>query len=117
MNKVIATARLTADAKTEQVGEKQTVKTTARIALIPNSKDGRAPFVDLVAWGKSGEFLAKYGKRGRRLEVEGELDYQEWEGSDGSKHSRHQIVTGPFQFRFLDKDGEVEDQAGEAQGE
>jgi hypothetical protein len=27
----------------------------------------------------------------------------QWKDAEGSQHSKHYLVTGPYQFRFLDK--------------
>jgi len=54
-------------------------------------------FVDCKAWGKQGEILSRYCKKGSALFVEGRLDYRTWE-TNGEKRSKHEIVVENFQF-------------------
>ena len=54
--------------------------------------------VDVVAWSRTAENANQYLKKGSKIFVEGRLDYQEWEGQDGSKRSKHVIVADRVQF-------------------
>jgi single-strand DNA-binding protein len=54
-------------------------------------------FVDCKAWGKQGEILTRYCKKGSALFVEGRLDYRTWE-TNGEKRSKHEVVVENFQF-------------------
>lgn len=49
-------------------------------------------FHNVVAWRKLGEIVAQYLKKGRRVLVEGRLQTRTWEGQDGSKRNRTEIV-------------------------
>jgi single-strand DNA-binding protein len=55
-------------------------------------------YVDVVAWSRTAENVNQYLKKGSKIFVEGRLDYQEWEGQDGSKRSKHQVVADRIQF-------------------
>ena len=55
-------------------------------------------YVDVVAWSRTAENVHQYLKKGSKIFVEGRLDYQEWEGQDGSKRSKHQVVADRVQF-------------------
>lgn len=55
-------------------------------------------FVDLTAWGRQAEVLAQYMKKGRPLFVEGRLEYSTWEGQDGQKRNKLEVVVETFQF-------------------
>lgn len=62
-------------------------------------KKDRASFFDCKAFGKRGEVIAQYVKKGQALLVEGELEQERWESKEGQKRSRVTInVTG---FTFL----------------
>lgn len=67
-------------------------------------------FVDIVAWGKTGEACAEYLKKGSAALVEGHLHLNEWE-KDGKKHRRHEVVAE--RVTFLGGKGEG---GGAAQG-
>jgi single-strand DNA-binding protein len=56
-------------------------------------------FVDIEAWGKQGETIAKYCTKGRPLFVEGRLRFDQWEDkTSGQKRSKLKIVLEGFQF-------------------
>ena len=56
-------------------------------------------FVDIEAWGKQGETIAKYCTKGRPLYVEGRLKLDQWEDKNTKeKRSRMKVVLEQFQF-------------------
>jgi single-strand DNA-binding protein len=56
-------------------------------------------YVDIEAWGKQGETIAKYCTKGRPLYVEGRLRLDQWEDKNTKeKRSRMKIVLEQFQF-------------------
>lgn len=55
-------------------------------------------FVDCTCFGKGGETIAQYVKKGMPLFVEGRLRLEQWEAQDGAKRSRHSIMVESFQF-------------------
>lgn len=56
-------------------------------------------FVDIEAWGKQGETVAKYCTKGRPLYVEGRLRLDQWEDKNTKeKRSRMKVVLEQFQF-------------------
>ncbi len=56
-------------------------------------------YVDVEAWGKQGETIAKYVTKGRPLYVEGRLRLDEWADKEtGQKRSRMKVVLEQFQF-------------------
>ncbi len=71
-------------------------------------------FVDIEAWGKQGEIIAKYCTKGRPLFVEGRLKFDQWEDkTSGQKRSKLKVVLENFQFIGGRGDGA---QAGGAAG-
>ena len=54
-------------------------------------------FVDCTAWGRQAETLDKYMSKGRPLLIEGRLEYSTWEGQDGGKRSKLEVVVENFQ--------------------
>ncbi|MBO4812574.1 single-stranded DNA-binding protein [Candidatus Saccharibacteria bacterium] len=56
-------------------------------------------FIDCSAWGKLGEMIAQYAKKGSGVLVSGRLDQRSWEDkTDGKKRSRVEIVVEDFNF-------------------
>ena len=55
-------------------------------------------FIDCSAWGKLAEMIAQYAKKGTGVLVSGRLDQRSFEGKDGIKRSRTEIVVEDFNF-------------------
>ncbi len=68
-------------------------------------------FFDVKVFGNQAEMLANHLAKGRRIGVDGRLDWSSWEAQDGSKRSKVEVVA--FQVQFLDSRGE----SGEAQAQ
>src|SRR5438105_1617690 len=57
-------------------------------------------YVDIEAWGKQGETIAKYCTKGRPLYVEGRLRLDQWEDKN-TKEKRRAMKVVLDQFQFL----------------
>ena len=56
-------------------------------------------FIDCSAWGKLGETIANYAKKGSGVLVSGRLSQHSWEDKNGGgKRSRVEIVVEDFNF-------------------
>ena len=55
-------------------------------------------FIDIVAWGKTGEICAEYLKKGRPVFIEGRLTLDRWETPDGQKRNRMRVTAERVQF-------------------
>lgn len=55
-------------------------------------KQERAEFHNIVVWGKLAEICGQYLSKGRKVYVEGRLQTREWEGQDGAKRNRTEII-------------------------
>lgn len=49
-------------------------------------------FLDLVCFGKSGEYFAQYCVKGDPVLITGRLRQNRWESNDGQKHVKHELV-------------------------
>lgn len=103
-NKVILLGNLTRDPEL-RVTPKGTAICQFSIAVNRQFKDesGNAreevSFIDVEAWGRQGETIAKYCTKGRPLFVEGRLRLDQWEDkTSGQKRSRLKVVLEGFQF-------------------
>lgn len=62
-------------------------------------KQEETTFVDVTFWGKAGEVIEKYVKKGHALYVEGRLQLDTWEDkTTGQNRSRLKITGENFQF-------------------
>jgi len=55
-------------------------------------------FIDCSAWGRQGEVIAQYVKKGSAILVSGRLEQRSWEDKEGQKRSRVEIVVEDFNF-------------------
>ena len=56
-------------------------------------------YIDCSAWGKLGEMINQYAKKGSGVLVSGRLDQRSWEDKNGGgKRSRVEIVAEDFNF-------------------
>jgi single-strand DNA-binding protein len=56
-------------------------------------------FVDVEAWGKTGEVIHKFLVKGKQIFIEGRLKLDQWEDkTSGQKRSKLKIVCENFQF-------------------
>ena len=51
-----------------------------------------ANFHNLVLWGKQAETMKRFAKKGTRLFVSGRLQTRSWDGDDGKKNYKTEIV-------------------------
>lgn len=52
----------------------------------------QADYHNIVAWGRLGEICAQYLTKGKKIYVDGRIQNREWEGQDGQKRYRTEIV-------------------------
>jgi len=53
-------------------------------------------FHNIVAWGKLAELMAQLVHKGSKIYIEGRLQTRQWEGQDGGKRNRTEIVMNDF---------------------
>jgi len=103
-NKAILVGRLTRDPELRYVSGGTAV---CEISLALGRKwkgtDGQmrdeTSFVDVVIWGKQGENVNQYMKKGSQLLVEGRLNQERWEDrTTGQKRSKVNVVADRTQF-------------------
>jgi len=103
-NKVILMGNLTKDPETAIIGEDTHVTNMRmavnRVFMKNNQKAEEVLYIDMKAFGKMAETLAKYCKKGTPLHVEGRLKLDEWQDkTTGDKRSK--IYVRLENFRFL----------------
>ena len=62
-------------------------------------------FIDCSAWGRAGEIIAQYAKKGSGILISGRLEQRSWEDKEGQKRSRVEIVVEDFNFVGGNGDG------------
>lgn len=100
INQVILMGRLTRDPETRSTSSGKTV-TSFSLAVDRGGQDDQADFFDVTAWEKTGELVAQYLSKGRRVLVQGRLRQDSWDDKDtGKKRSKVEVVA--FDVTFLD---------------
>ncbi len=69
-------------------------------------KQQEVEFINIVVFGKMGENVAQYMKKGSSLMVEGRIKTRSWEGQDGKKNYRTEIIAESVQFGAKPQGGE-----------
>ena len=92
-----------------------------------NTSDGErkteTEWFNVVAWNKLAEQCNQFLQKGRLVYVEGRLRTRSWEGQDGQKHYRTEVIANRITFLGGRQtaggaaEEEVEDKGGEAEPE
>lgn len=100
MNKVILMGRLTKDVEMRQTPSGINV---ARFSIAVNrrfAKEGQqqADFINCIAWRLTGEFIARYFRKGNMIAVAGSIQTRLWDGKDGKKQYATEVVVDEAYF-------------------
>jgi len=100
MNKWIGMGRLTRD---PEVRYSQSGSAVANFSVAIDrryKRDGEttADFFNCTAFGKTGEFVEKYLRKGIKVVIEGELQNNNYEDKNGTKHYSVQIIVNQIEF-------------------
>jgi single-strand DNA-binding protein len=63
-------------------------------------------FFDVKVYGNQAEMLAQHLAKGRRIGIDGRLDWRSWEAQDGTKRSKVDVVAQTVQFLDSRQDAE-----------
>ncbi|MBU0647970.1 single-stranded DNA-binding protein [Patescibacteria group bacterium] len=74
------------------------IATNRRWTTPEGDRREEAEFHNMVVWGRQAEVINQYLKKGQPIFVEGRLKTNNWEGADGIKRSRTEIILESFQF-------------------
>lgn len=97
LNRVQLIGNLTRDPDVKQIPGGQTVATfSVATSFSWNDSSGarqsKTEFHNIVAWRKLAEICGQYLKKGAKVFVEGKLQTRDWQGEDGVKRYRTEIV-------------------------
>lgn len=102
MNKCVLMGRLTRDPEVRYT-QGDNAAAVARFSLAVDrrfKKDGdqTADFINCVAFGKTGEFIEKYGHKGTKFVVEGRIQTGSYTNKDGQKVYTTDVVVEQVEF-------------------
>src|SRR5215831_6772382 len=64
----------------------------------PSERREEVCFVDVVAFGRQAETASEYLRKGRATLIEGRLQWRSWDGQDGQKRSKHEVMADRIHF-------------------
>jgi single-strand DNA-binding protein len=97
LNKVMLIGNLTRDPEVRKTAGGQSV---ASFSIATNRsytdkagvKKEEADYHNIVAWGRLAEICGQYLQKGKKIYVDGRIQTRDWEGQDGVKKYRTEIV-------------------------
>ena len=103
MNRVILMGRLTRDAEI-RYSQGETANAVARFSLAVDRRFRRegdeqtADFINCVAFGKTAEFLERFGRKGTKFVVEGRIQTGSYTNREGQKVYTTDVVVENVEF-------------------
>jgi len=103
INRIVIVGRLTADPELRALPSGASV-CNLRLAShsLRRNADGerteKPNFFDVTVFGAMAESVHRYMRRGRRIAVDGRLEWSEWETPEGTKRQAVEIVADKVQF-------------------
>ena len=110
INKVILYGNLTKDPELKSLPSGMHVNSFS-LATNRSTKDASGAKKDIpeyhniVAFGKTAEIIHQYVKKGNPIYIEGRIQTRSWDGQDGKKNYRTEIIADSFQFGASAKTG------------
>ena len=115
LNKVQLIGNLNRDPELKQIPGGQVVATFGMATNLnwtdsSGQKQSKVEFHNIVAWRKLAEICGQYLKKGGKVYIEGRIQTRDWEGEDGVKRYRTEIVAD--NMIMLDRKGDNVSGAG-----
>ena len=102
MNKVILMGRLTRDPEVRYTQTNNTLVASFSLAVnrrfVRQGEERQADFINIVAWGKQGEFCSKYFKKGQQVGVIGRIQTRNWDDDKGQRHYVTEVIAEEAYF-------------------
>jgi len=98
MNLCVLMGNLTKDPEMKNIGT--TNVTNFSIAVNRRTKAGQeVTFVDIAAFGKTAENIAKYFQKGKMILIQGRLCFDQWQDKQtGQKRTKLKVIAEKFEF-------------------
>lgn len=117
MNSVSLSGRLVKDAELRTT---PTGKNVARFTIAVQRRSNRevTDFINCVAWNGTADLIGKWFKKGSPIEIVGEINTRNWDGTDGHKHYATEINVSNVGFPPSSKnDGKAANTSGQTVNE
>ena len=104
LNKAILMGRLTKAPELRSTNSGTSV-CSFTLAVDRRGKDDGTDFLDIVAWGKTAEFVSKYFAKGQLVAVAGRIQTRTWEDQNGNKRKAVEVVADEVHFAESKRQG------------
>lgn len=101
LNVVAIMGRLVADPElrtTQQGTNVCTFRIACERSYTPKGQQRQADFVDIVAWGKTAEFICKFFQKGSMIAIDGSLQTRNYQDKQGNKRTAVEVVASNISF-------------------
>lgn len=101
LNVVAIMGRLVADPElrtTQQGTNVCTFRIACERSYTPKGQQRQADFVDIVAWGKTAEFICKFFQKGSMIAIDGSLQTRNYQDKQGIKRTAVEVVASNISF-------------------
>lgn len=107
-NKVIMVGRLCKDGEFKMAGQTEMYENTLAVNKKTKDKE-KSIFIKIKVFGNAVNVMRAYTKKGDKIGIIGELDFNQWVGQDGKNHYEHSIIVNEIELLGSPK--------GQAQGQ
>lgn len=101
LNVVAIMGRLVADPElrtTQQGTNVCTFRIACERSYTQKGQQRQADFVDIVAWGKTAEFICKFFQKGSMIAIDGSLQTRNYQDKQGNKRTAVEVVASNISF-------------------
>ena len=101
LNVVAIMGRLVADPElrtTQQGTNVCTFRIAYERSYTPKGQQRQADFVDIVAWGKTAEFICKFFRKSSMVAIEGSLQTRNYQDKQGNKRTAVEVLANNISF-------------------
>ena len=114
LNKAVLMGRLVADTELRATPQ-GTAVCTFTLAVNRRTRPDEQPqadFIDIVAWGKTAEFVSRYFHKGQLVAVAGRIQTRMWEDKQGNKRKSVEVIAEEVHFAEPKRDRTQAPQGG-----
>ena len=117
LNKVLIAGNITKDIELKYIPSGTAVVSFGvavnRSYTVNGETKKEVTFANIVAWGKTAEFISKYFSKGKPIFIEGRLSQRSWDDKEGRKQYRTEIIAENIQFVGYKKEENKEENKNE----
>lgn len=109
LNKAILMGRLVADPELRRTPNNNSVTSftlAVNRSFVRQGEQPQTDFIDIVAWGKTAEFVSRYFVKGQLVAVAGRIQTRTWEDKQGNKRKSVEVVAEEVHFAEPKRDSQ-----------